>query len=205
MRIYSFYSRQFAKNICQIKCIAMFSTVLVVIFFLCELYITSAIAHAISLFLAGWFTWTFAEYILHRFWMHKPGKAGSYHHHHHTHPTEIKITAFHRFAMILIVMGVGVLALAVNIYFLFFDGFLFGFAAYSCMHWVLHQSWSRKLFPRLHRFHIYHHCKFPDSCYGVTLTWWDVIFGTKPPVGAKLTDRIVAFYYGHDHPKTKTH
>ena len=201
MRFYDFYISRFEKTAVQFKCIMIF----LVLFSMCivssEIFIENKAAYTSALFVAGWFLWTFTEYILHRFYMHGHGKAGNYHNYHHTHPTEIKVTPVQRALLLIIVAVIGIVAIRVHPYLMIFDGFIFGFAAYCCMHWVLHQSWSRKLFPRLHRFHIYHHCKFPDSCYGVTVSWWDLIFRTVPPAEAKLSNKVVTFYYGHDHSK----
>jgi sterol desaturase/sphingolipid hydroxylase (fatty acid hydroxylase superfamily) len=41
----------------------------------------------------------------------------------------------------------------------------------------------------------YHHCKYTDRCFGVTVTWWDHLFFTAPPKAISLSDRIVDFYY----------
>ena len=199
MRFYEFYISRFEKAIMQLRCISLFAVLFGVYLISSEILFKNKALYTTSLFIAGWFLWTFSEYILHRFWMHGHGKAGSSHTYHHTHPTEIKVTPMQRSILLIIVIGVGILAIRVHPYLMIFDGFIFGFAAYCCMHWVLHQSWSRKLFPRLHRFHIYHHCKFPDSCYGVTVSWWDLIFRTVPPAEAKLSNKIITFYYGNEH------
>ena len=201
MRFYEFYISRFEKAITQLRCIMLFSFLFLICILCIEAFSHNKTLYFCSLFASGWFLWTFTEYILHRFWMHGHGKAGNYHNYHHTHPTEIKVTPIQRAILLVIVAAVTVVAIFVHPYMMIFDGFIFGFAAYCCMHWVLHQSWSRKLFPRLHRFHIYHHCKFPESCYGVTVSWWDLIFRTIPPAEAKLSNRIIAFYYGNESAK----
>ncbi|MCW3117201.1 MAG: fatty acid hydroxylase, partial [Chitinophagaceae bacterium] len=83
-------------------------------------------------------------------------------------------------------------------YFTLVDGFVTGFTCYSFMHIMLHMKWSGKLFPQLHEFHIHHHCKYPDKCFGITFTWWDHLFGTIPLKDAAITERIRAFYYKNE-------
>ncbi|HKP31954.1 MAG TPA: sterol desaturase family protein [Chitinophagaceae bacterium] len=204
MRFYEFYISRYENAVRQLKCIFLFSVLFAIFLVPAEIFIRNQALYVCILFVAGWFLWTFTEYILHRFWMHGRGHAGKYHSYHHTHPTEIKVTQLQRTILVIIVTAIGIVGIRIHPYVMVFDGFIFGFAAYCCMHWVLHQSWSRKLFPRLHRFHIYHHCKFPDSCYGVTVSWWDLIFRTIPPAEAKLSNKIISFYYGNRRTVKKT-
>jgi dihydroceramide fatty acyl 2-hydroxylase len=185
----------------QIKCIAMFLLVMAAYGAISFLLPDNMWIVSINLFLAGWLVWTFTEYFIHRFWMHdtpvaKAKPIADYHLIHHTQPTEMDITTLHRFLVWLVV---GVLLLAsiyFTIYLMPFAGFVFGFTCYTNMHWVLHQSWSVKIFPRLHRFHLYHHCKYPNSCYGVTVLWWDLVFKTTPPSEPVLLKRVTDFYFG---------
>jgi sterol desaturase/sphingolipid hydroxylase (fatty acid hydroxylase superfamily) len=102
----------------------------------------------------------------------------------------------HRMLVWILVAILVLLSFLLSIYFLPLAGFAFGFSCYTMMHWVLHQSWSVKLFPRLHRFHLYHHCKYPNTCYGVTVAWWDHVFKTTPPDDPVLLKRVTDFYFG---------
>lgn len=148
----------------------------------------------------GWLTWTFVEYFNHRFRMHgtgDPSKVIGYQRHilHHHHPTEIKITGTQR---LLLFIGNVLLILLCIIYknwIFLFTGFYSGFAIYSLMHWFLHRKLSAKIFPEVHEFHIHHHCKHPDKCFGVTVTWWDHMFDTIPHQQREITERIKKFYY----------
>lgn len=148
----------------------------------------------------GWLCWTFVEYFNHRFRMHGLGnslKVIGYERHmlHHHHPTEIKITGLHRWLL----FSGNIVLIALSIMFknwiFLFTGFYSGFAVYSLMHWFLHRKLSSKVFPEVHEFHIHHHCKHPDKCFGVTVTWWDHIFDTIPQQQREITDRIKKFYY----------
>ena len=148
----------------------------------------------------GCIYWTGCEYYFHRFIMHdsnqRKGVARLLNHsHHHSDPPDIRVTTPHRLFMI---TGSGILvALSIwfNNYFTLFCGYFVGFTIFCLMHVVLHHSWSKKIFPHLHQFHIHHHCGHPDKCFGVTLTWWDHLFGTMPDRERKISDRILRFYY----------
>jgi len=148
----------------------------------------------------GIISWTFCEYILHRFWMHgKHDHAASgndrlNHQHHHTHPTDIRITGFQRRSGILLATAFLMTGYLLNNYFSLFSGFFAGFTGYGYMHWALHQPWSARIFPALQRQHIHHHLKFPNLCFGVTSTFWDRIFHTQAPKGAVVSDKAYQFY-----------
>ncbi len=200
MQFYELAIDRFNKALTQLKCTLLFLIIsgiyLVTVFF----FIKDSWAFYPALFVLGWFTWTFTEYILHRFWMHhKDGgnhkQMSSTHHHHHTHPTDISVTPLQRFLLVLISTVLILVSILVFDYLLILAGFFLGFAGYTCIHWLLHQKWSAYLFPRLHKFHIYHHCKYPETCFGVSVCWWDILFKTTPPSEAVLSKRIVEFYY----------
>lgn len=159
------------------------------------------------LFFTGWLTFTFFEYIAHRFWMHSkekkhPGKSLELHMNHHRHPTEIKITASFRNKLLVGNFLLIVVAVWFNNYFTFFTGLYSGFVYYCFMHVFLHKSWAQKI-PHLQLSHIHHHCKYPDHCFGTCVTWWDKLFNTGVSKEIKISERIVQFYFGnegnHDH------
>jgi sterol desaturase/sphingolipid hydroxylase (fatty acid hydroxylase superfamily) len=201
MNIKSTPTKKFTQPSSQMKCVLVFLAIMAT--YIASTYILSShgwIAGCIY-FIGGWITWTFIEYLTHRFWMHdtpidvaKP--VAEYHMLHHRNPTEMDITKTHRFlvwGLVVIVIGISIW---LSLYLLAIAGFVFGFSCYCTMHWVLHQSWSIKLFPTLHRFHLYHHCKYPNSCYGVTVHWWDLVFKTTPPEEPVLLKRVTDFYFG---------
>ena len=153
-----------------------------------------------ALLFTGWCCWTFTEYCIHRFKDHGESyMAGegheSMHHLHHKHPTEIAISPLHRAGLLILCGVLMLLALWFDDYFTLIPGFVMGFTGYTFMHWFLHHKLSARLFPELHRFHIHHHCKHPDKCFGITITWWDHLFGTVPKVNTEITERIRSFYY----------
>jgi sterol desaturase/sphingolipid hydroxylase (fatty acid hydroxylase superfamily) len=192
----------------QIKCLTLFAPIIAVILTPCAYLSSHRWLVAALLFTSGWTIWTFTEYMVHRFWMHdtpieKARPVADYHMMHHRQPTEMDITRLHRTLVWILVATLLLLSFLLSIYFLLVAGFVFGFSCYTMMHWVLHQSWSVKLFPRLHRFHLYHHCKYPNTCYGVTVDWWDLVFKTTPPDEPVLVKRITDFYFGRsDRPRT---
>ena len=158
----------------------------------------SSIAFHLSLFFTGWLTSTYGEYLIHRYWMHdnnKSRKNDLNHMYHHSHPTEIAISNIQRFLLGAATVVVIVIAIWLHNYFTLAAGFLCGFPIYSFMHFLLHQKPTQKIFKKLVQFHIYHHCKYPDTCFGITVTWWDYIFGTIPLNAGVIPQRIIDFYF----------
>jgi sterol desaturase/sphingolipid hydroxylase (fatty acid hydroxylase superfamily) len=158
-------------------------------------------------FAGGWFCWTFIEYAIHRFSMHS--KENKHYHEslhflHHIHPDQIGFTHVKKLFVTLaaaVVIGCSILFSA---YLFLPAGILAGIALYGHVHWLLHQSWTSKWLGPLQRFHIHHHCKHPDKCFGVTVTWWDHIFGTAPTKDKEISERILAFYFKKEEkPKKK--
>jgi sterol desaturase/sphingolipid hydroxylase (fatty acid hydroxylase superfamily) len=138
--------------------------------------------------------------MLHRFGHHQQGReklnsSQQLHQHHHTHPTEIKVTLMQRILFFSISSASLWMSFRLNVYFSLASGFVIGITMFFFMHYILHQKWSIKIFPRLHRFHIYHHCKLPDSCHGITVPWWDILFKTIPKKNLTINEKILAFYY----------
>lgn len=150
----------------------------------------------------GWFTWTFVEYMLHRFWMHSrkvDSSIASTHHHHHTHPTEIAVTSLHRRILLLLLLPVTLTAFHFENYFSFFAGVFAGIGGYFWIHRLLHHRLARLILKKQLRYHIYHHCKYPKACYGISVPWWDDLFGTVPP-NPKIAQHTIDFYFtGHKH------
>jgi sterol desaturase/sphingolipid hydroxylase (fatty acid hydroxylase superfamily) len=155
------------------------------------------------LFFDGFLAATYLEYHHHRFMSHKKAYdqdsfVFNRHRNHHVHPGDIRVTMQQRITMVLICCIVIMAALYLNNYFTLLAGFIFG-ASYSFLsHWMLHQPWVKKLFPRLLRFHIYHHSKSPNTCFGVSCPWWDILFDTVPPRELPLTNKIIDLYFTKD-------
>jgi sterol desaturase/sphingolipid hydroxylase (fatty acid hydroxylase superfamily) len=204
MHLYYFMIKRCKQSYQQAKCIFIFAVILLPLVIISDILRNASpvIFHAI-LFLSGWVTWTFTEYILHRFWMHDKNSNSSIaqtHYYHHTHPTEIIVTSFHRIAMAIMLVVLILIAGYLNNYFTFLVGFLFGLESYFLMHQFLHLKITQQIFKRLVRYHIYHHCKYPNTCFGVCVPWWDDLFKTVPKE-PKITQRIIDFYFKGDEDK----
>ncbi len=201
MNYYSFMILRYKKAMQPVRCVAAFLSILIplLLFLIISRSYSSAIFQAGLLF-TGWLTWTFTEYMLHRFRDHGHGdharnKTVQMHHYHHSHPTEIEISGKQRAGLLLLsVASLGISYWLQN-YFTFIAGVVLGFTWFIFMHYLLHQKWSVKFFPLLHRNHIYHHCKFPDSCHGISVVWWDFLFRTIPKKNLPISEKILAFYY----------
>jgi len=200
-----FTNKKAGYQFTQLHCFAIFFLLIApcIILLIVATQFQAWVFHCL-LFFAGWFFWTFMEYIVHRFWMHGKGTSlykfsSKRHLHHHKHPHDLKIKAAHRVAMFMLIMVSIYLSYYLNNYFTLFAGFYTGFAAFCFTHIVLHKQWGRKIFKELVHYHIYHHCKYPDRCHGVTVTWWDKLFNTAPPEEASISNRIIDFYFNQHH------
>ena len=152
------------------------------------------------LFFTGWVAWTWVEYHFHRFVLHrKTGKGetstSKSHQQHHIDPSQFETTLLPRILLFIFSCVFFYISNRLNKYFTLFSGFFWGWAAFCYIHYLLHQQWTKAFIPRHHEFHIAHHCKYTDKCFGVSVVWWDILFDTIPrnkmPSGNKLLD----FYY----------
>lgn len=145
----------------------------------------------LALFAAGWFAWTFAEYVLHRFAMHElrgRGYASKEHLLHHA-SNETRLTSW-----ILSWIGIAVtgglmgwaLAPALG------AGWVVGYTFYELQHHWAHRRAPRGGYQRhmrLHHFH--HHFGHPMANHGVTVPVWDWVFGTyEAPTTVKVPRRM---------------
>lgn len=137
----------------------------------------------------GFVSWTFAEYMLHRFFFHMKGDnklvqriAHTMHGIHHDHPNDytrlfmppLPATLFMVFFFVVFfaIMNVRVFA--------FLPGFLTGYLAYAYTHFKTHQIRAPKLLKFLWTHHLKHHYQDEDRAYGVSSPFWDIVFGTLP-------------------------
>ena len=181
-------------------CVVFLQAFLPLLIIACSFKRSEPLIYYSLLAFAGWLSWTFIEYFNHRFRMHGNSNTSNvigYQRHilHHHHPTDIKITPAQRFFLFIVNLALITLCVVFKNWVLLFTGFYTGFVIYTLMHWFLHRKLSAKVFPEVHEFHIHHHCKHPDKCFGVTVTWWDHMFDTIPHKQRDITDRIKKFYY----------
>jgi len=145
---------------------------------------------AILLFVSGAFTWTFMEYLIHRYVFHfinewKWSERFHYiiHGVHHEYPRNQErlfmpplaglLFAVTFFTFFWILLG--------KCSFYFMPGFILGYLIYSFTHWAIHTFQPPKRLQFLWRHHNMHHYRTPDKAYGVSSVFWDFIFGTMPP------------------------
>jgi len=138
---------------------------------------------------AGFFSWTLAEYLLHRFFFHmnsdsKVVKKIAYTMHgiHHDHPNDytrlfmppLPATLFMAFFFTVFYLIMNVRA------FTFLPGFLTGYLAYAYTHFKTHQIRAPKPLKFIWTHHLKHHYQDEDKAYGVSSPFWDLVFGTLP-------------------------
>ncbi len=129
----------------------------------------------------GFQLWGLTEYIFHRWvYHHEKGVFGEGHAFHHTQATLLIampwfITSSTVFAT-WYVIGV---RLGFPLYAGLLSGWLAGFVWYSWVHHTHHHyQFDSVWFRRLKAYHRIHH-HFPEYNYGVTMRFWDLVFGTK--------------------------
>lgn len=161
-------------------------------------------ANIIISFLAGVFTWTLFEYLVHRYAFHfeaKSKRATKFiyliHGNHHEYPRD-KQRLFMPpvpsvvIAAVLLVIQYSIAAAAglKPFVFAFFPGFLTGYLLYGSMHYAIHAwhppfSWMKPLW----RNHHMHHYKEQEKGFGVSSTIWDHIFGTMFDLKKEADDK----------------
>lgn len=152
------------------------------------------------LFLIGWIIWTWIEYHYHRFLLHpktEGGKTGTSqtHQHHHRDPSQFETTWSHRILLLIFSCVFIYTAYWLNNYFTLFSGLFWGWTAFCYIHYLLHKKWTKPFIPRHHEFHIAHHCRYTDKCFGVSVIWWDILFDTFPEKNISVNNRILYLYY----------
>jgi len=146
-----------------------------------------------GIFMAGMFTWSLFEYVVHRYIFHFMAESERavrivyvLHGNHHEYPRDkerlfmppvpslmIALTLFTLMYFIAYIAGVPQYIYA------FFPGFLIGYLAYGSMHYAIH-AWNPpfKWMKPLWRNHHLHHYKNTELGFGVSSTLWDHVFGT---------------------------
>ena len=151
-------------------------------------------------FAGGLFCWTFIEYFVHRFLMHRRSKGEYYksdHFLHHTTPGKIFVGTVRRIVYTSTAVVLTIISIVASKFLLLPAGIAMGFAVYINMHRILHRRSAARWFGRLQRFHMQHHLGQTGKCYGVTSTLWDRIFNTAATTGKNITVTMSQFYYGH--------
>lgn len=141
--------------------------------------------------LAGIITWTFMEYVIHRFWGHtkkkNPRNPFTTEHRRHHAEFDYFAAAYKKAAAAIIVLSV--LTVALGIPFGWLNGFMYGiglagmYLTYEAIHTMAHRMAPLTIYGRWYRkHHFYHHFRNPKKNHGVSSPIWDVVFGTYVPV-----------------------
>ena len=144
----------------------------------------------VALFFAGWFLFTFAEYMFHRFVYHidletEASKKFAYNVHgvHHDYPKDKQRLAMPPILSIVI----GTILLLIfelildNYSFSTLAGFMTGYAFYLLVHYSVHIFRPpNNILKELWKNHAIHHYKDDTIMYGVSSPIWDYVFRTLP-------------------------
>ncbi len=143
------------------------------------------------LFIVGLFTYTWVEYLTHRYLFHmatytRLRKNFQYMMHgvHHEYPKDKDRLAMPPILSITIsTLLLILLRLVIGDYvFGFLSGFLVGYSVYLCVHYMVHAYPPPKnLFKFLWVNHSIHHYKDGDYLFGVSSPLWDYVYGTRTP------------------------
>ncbi len=148
-------------------------------------------------FLAGWFAWTLAEYLLHRFAMHAlrgRGIASREHlRHHSTRDSILEYWALSWTGVFLVAIG---LVAGLGLPVAFGVGYVFGYGFYDLHHYRAHRKPIANRYERwLRKHHFHHHFGHPLANHGVTLPLWDHVFGTYEEPGMVKVPRRMAMIW----------
>jgi sterol desaturase/sphingolipid hydroxylase (fatty acid hydroxylase superfamily) len=149
-------------------------------------------------FAGGLFCWTFIEYAVHRFWLHRKNRDHyhtSNHALHHIHPESVYTPAGKRILITSIAFIILLAGIFYSKYLYLPAGIIAGYAVYGYVHVWLHQPWAEKRMNRLYRFHIMHHVGGTACCFGVTFTWWDKVFNTVPVTEKSISEKARNFFF----------
>jgi sterol desaturase/sphingolipid hydroxylase (fatty acid hydroxylase superfamily) len=153
----------------------------------------------IFIFIAAMFSWSFFEYLMHRFAFHYVSESPRMqrfiyimHGNHHEYPRDRErlfmppvpslILAFAFFSLFYLIMR--------ETAFAFFPGFLLGYLMYGTMHYAIH-AWNPpfKWMKPLWRNHHLHHYKSEEKGFGVSSSLWDYVFGTGFDLNKEKEDK----------------
>lgn len=151
----------------------------------------------VAIFFVGLFSWTFFEYMMHRFLYHDH-KDASYNHKfnylfhgiHHEYPSDKSRTVLPVIpSLAFATIFFAIFYLIMREYALVFSaGFLIGYISYMTIHYCVHKYPAPKRFSFWWTFHNIHHYQQHDRAFGVTNPFWDMLFGTMPEKNRKTIE-----------------
>jgi 4-hydroxysphinganine ceramide fatty acyl 2-hydroxylase len=146
--------------------------------------------HVLWIFPLGMITFSFVEYLIHRFLFHFNASTEkqiefqyNIHGVHHEYPRDkdrlvmppvisIFLAAFFYAVFVVTMGGYGKL---------FFAGFIAGYSTYLIIHYAVHALKPPKNFLKhLWRHHSHHHYSSVHTAFSVSFPLWDILFGTMP-------------------------
>ena len=138
---------------------------------------------AVTLVCGGIFTWTLAEYSVHRFVLHRIAIFSKLHQAHHDESLELIGTPTLYSAFFLVAVAYLPAAVLTDRYTAacWFAGLLIGYVYYVFVHYAVHHlsSGGFQFMKSLKRQHSIHHHGASESNFGVTTDLWDRVFRTK--------------------------
>ena len=171
--------------------------IIAIFFFWYSIYkVELPISYFVILVISGAFSWTFMEYIIHRFVYHTETNSEgmtefqvgmhSNHHHYPKDPERLAMPPIPGIILGAIFFGLFYLIMG-NYAYAFFPGFILGYDAYITLHYYQHRikSPSYKPWKKLWHHHKAHHYSNPYSAFGVSTRLWDYVFGTMPKASNK--------------------
>ncbi|OIQ73314.1 fatty acid hydroxylase superfamily protein [mine drainage metagenome] len=131
--------------------------------------------------LVGLGGWTAIEYVLHRFVLHGLQPFRRWHLEHHRRPAALICTPTILSATLIVVLVflpsllLGNLWNACALTFGLLTGYLgYAITHHAVHHWHVDNAWLKKR----KRWHALHHHSEQAGCYGVTSSFWDLVFGS---------------------------
>jgi sterol desaturase/sphingolipid hydroxylase (fatty acid hydroxylase superfamily) len=149
------------------------------------------VGSSVALVLAGWLTWTLAEYLLHRFFFHWIPDTSwgptmhfwfhGVHHDWHQDPYRLVMPPAVGLGFGLIFGTLWWNLLGSTLFFPFMGGFALGYLAYDMVHYATHHAkFANPVFLAVKKHHLLHHHSpaHKDRKFGVSSPIWDWVFRT---------------------------
>ncbi len=170
--------------------ISLFVSISTAILFWGNTHETMTIGSLAALFLAGWFAFTLVEYLIHKYVFHMSTDTKAredlqykFHGIHHDYPKDkdrLAMPPVMSLTISILLFFVFRFAMG-NAVFGFLPGFLFGYAMYLFVHYIVHAYQPPKnIFKALWVNHGIHHYKNHERAFGVSSPLWDYVFRTIP-------------------------
>lgn len=132
------------------------------------------------IFVAGLFSWTLVEYVIHGVLGHAHRTfVTPLHDVHHRDPHAVFAIGAWIPTAVLLLGSALIFGAAAGV--IFYGGVVAGFALYEIVHWRIHFAMPCcEIEARMRARHLAHHLREPDAIFGVTTPLWDIVFGTEP-------------------------